>query len=49
MLPSYQILASYIYTFISPDGYLAEAHGPGMHFSYTRLGGQKQYELRDIL
>ena len=38
---------SYIYTFISPDGYLAEAHGPGMHFSYTRLGGQKQYELRD--
>ncbi len=32
---------SYIYTFISPDGYLAQAHGPGMHFSYTRLGGQK--------
>ena len=38
---------SYIYTFISPDGYLAEAHGPGMHFSYTWLGGQKQYGLRD--
>ena len=38
---------SYIYTFISPGGYLAQAHGPGMHFSYTRLGGYKQYGLRD--
>ena len=38
---------SYIYTFISPDGNLAQAYGPGMHFSYTRLSGQKQYGLRD--
>tara|TARA_B100000575_G_scaffold294267_1_gene309095 strand:+ start:6837 stop:7349 length:513 start_codon:yes stop_codon:yes gene_type:complete len=38
---------SYIYTPISPDGYLAEAHGPGLHLSFTRLGGQKPYRYRD--
>lgn len=38
---------SYIYTPISPDGYLAEAHGPGIHLSFTRLGGQKPYRYRD--
>ena len=32
---------SYIYTFISPGGYLAQAHG-WHHFSYTRLV-DKQY------
>ena len=38
---------SYIVAIISPDGSFAQAHGPGMHFSYTRLGGKKPYGWRD--
>ena len=38
---------SYIVAIISPDGSFAEAHGPGMHLSLTRLGGKKPYGWRD--
>ena len=38
---------SYIVAIISPDGSFAQAHGPGMHLSFTRLGGKKPYGWRD--